>query len=126
MLKIISPLFLGAFLVITCLLLASQQTKTGSPKASLLAKGFHLVIGCLHFLTAIFWFGTILYVHLVLKPAYAASGLPRDEMKVGIYLVMVTSAVIVITVIGPRLKTQKNTGTHRHKRRVNPEGIGFM
>jgi len=31
----------------------------------------------------IMWFGTILYVHLILKPAYAARGLPRSELLVG-------------------------------------------
>jgi hypothetical protein len=29
------------------------------------------------------WFGTILYVHLLLKPAYASHGLPRGELIVG-------------------------------------------
>ncbi|MHB9061051.1 MAG: hypothetical protein ACYC47_06075, partial [Desulfobacteria bacterium] len=33
--------------------------------------------GFLHLLTAVMWFGTILYVHLLLKPAYASHGLPR-------------------------------------------------
>jgi predicted heme/steroid binding protein/uncharacterized membrane protein len=105
-----------------------------------------LAIGYIHFLTAIFWFGTILYVHLILKPAYAAGGLPRGELRVGIvsmivmgvtgsilsyyrvssldtlfhtrfgillfikvclYLVMVISALFVITVIGPRLKARR-------------------
>ena len=108
--------------------------------------GFRLAIGYIHFLTAIFWFGTILYVHLILKPAYAASGLPRGELRVGIismvvmgitgailtfyritsfdtllhtrfgvlllikislYLIMVLSALFVITVIGPRLKARR-------------------
>lgn len=113
---------------------------------ALFAKGARLLAGYIHFLTAIFWFGTILYVHLVLKPSYAASGLPRGEVRVGIvsmivmgitgsiltfyritsldtllhtrfgmllmikvalYLVMVTSAVVVVTVIGPRLKAKR-------------------
>ncbi len=39
------------------------------------------------------WFGTILYVHLVLKPAYASQGLPRGEVKVG----LVSMAVMAIT-----------------------------
>lgn len=38
----------------------------------------------LHLLTAIFWFGTILYVHFVLKPAYAAGGLPKAEVRIGL------------------------------------------
>jgi predicted heme/steroid binding protein len=41
------------------------------------------VIGYIHTTTAIMWFGTILYVHLILKPAYAAGGLPRSELLVG-------------------------------------------
>jgi predicted heme/steroid binding protein len=41
------------------------------------------VAGFVHMLTAILWFGTILYVHLLLKPAYAARGLPRGELFVG-------------------------------------------
>ncbi len=123
----------------------TRQSKTENSGTSTLTKGLRLAIGYIHFLTAIFWFGTILYVHLILKPAYAASGLPRGELRVGIismlvmgitgailtyyritsldtllhtrfgilllikislYLVMVLSALFVITVIGPRLKTK--------------------
>jgi predicted heme/steroid binding protein len=125
---------------------AASLSAQESPKTGVFAKLLRLVVGYIHFLTAIFWFGTILYVHLVLKPAYAAGGLPRGELRVGIvsmivmgvtgailtfyrissvdilfhtlfgilllikvslYLVMVISAVIVITVIGPRLRAKK-------------------
>lgn len=125
---------------------ASLQAKPVNPERDMFVKGFRLLAGYIHFLTAIFWFGTILYVHLVLKPAYAASGLPRGELRVGIvsmmvmgvtgsilsyyrvssfdtlfhtrfgvllfvkvclYLVMVISALFVITVIGPRLKAKR-------------------
>lgn len=124
----------------------ARQATTAGSKTSTFTKLFRLTIGYLHFLTAILWFGTILYVHLILKPAYAASGLPRGELRVGIasmvvmgitgailtfyritsldmllhtrfgillavkislYLVMVLSALFVITVIGPRLKAKK-------------------
>lgn len=124
----------------------THQSKTESHETSFCIKAFRLTIGYIHFLTAIFWFGTILYVHLILKPAYAASGLPRGELRVGIismilmgvtgailtfyrvtsfdtlfhtnfgvlllvkvalYLVMVLSALFVITVIGPRLKAKR-------------------
>lgn len=120
-----------------------QHASSQPSQMSSLAKGFRLAVGYLHMLTAILWFGTILYVHLVLKPAYAAGGLPRGEVrvgilsmlmmgltglilsyyrvpslevllhtrfgillliKVGLYLVMVLSAAVVVTVIGPRLK----------------------
>jgi predicted heme/steroid binding protein/uncharacterized membrane protein len=42
-----------------------------------------LILGYLHLLTAIAWFGTILYVHILLKPAYAAKGLPKGELILG-------------------------------------------
>jgi predicted heme/steroid binding protein/uncharacterized membrane protein len=124
----------------------SRHARTEKPEKGLFFKGFRLVIGYIHFLTAMFWFGTILYVHLILKPAYAASGLPRGEVrvgvismivmgvtgsilifyrvnsfdmlvhtrfgillliKIGLYLVMVLSALYVVTVIGPRLKAKR-------------------
>ena len=120
-------------------------------KMSLPNKVLRFLAGYLHLLTAILWFGTILYVHLVLKPAYAVGGLPRGEVRVGIssmvvmgvtgavlthyrvdslatllhtrfgllllakislYLIMVLSAVFVVTVIGPKLKAKrKSNGT---------------
>jgi len=53
--------------------------------------------GFLHLFTAVMWFGTILYVHLLLKPAYAARGLPRGELIVGwssIAAISVTGAIL--------------------------------
>jgi predicted heme/steroid binding protein/uncharacterized membrane protein len=129
---------------------ATLHTQSQSPKVALLNKGVRFVAGYLHLITAIFWFGTILYVHLILKPAYAAGGLPRGEVRVGVismvvmgltgtvlthyrvtsldmllhtrfgilllakvslYLVMVLSALYVVTVIGPKLKAKKREGT---------------
>jgi predicted heme/steroid binding protein/uncharacterized membrane protein len=131
-----------------------RHAKAENPEKGAFVKGFRLVVGYIHFLTAIFWFGTILYVHLILKPAYAASGLPRGEMRVGVasmiimgvtgvlltfyripsfdsffnsrfgillfikiclYLVMVLSALFVITFIGPRLKTKRKEPLARDK-----------
>lgn len=99
--------------------------------------------GLIHFITAIFWFGTILYVHIILKPTYAVHGLPRGEVrlglfsmlimgvtgtiltlyripsvsflfetrfgillliKIGLFLVMVSTALFVVIVLGPKLK----------------------
>jgi predicted heme/steroid binding protein/uncharacterized membrane protein len=51
-----------------------------------------LVIGYLHMLAAIVWFGTIMYVHVLLKPAYASKGLPKGEMRLG-WLSMITLLV---------------------------------
>lgn len=101
------------------------------------------IIGYIHLLTAIAWFGTILYVHILLKPAYAARGLPKGELLLGwlsiivlaitgtlltiariptikafyttrfgillsikilLFLIMVSSALIVTFYIGPKLK----------------------
>lgn len=58
---------------------------------------FKLLILFIHIFTAIFWFGTILYVHIVLKPKYASKGLPSSEMKVGI------SSMLVMAVTGTYL-----------------------
>jgi predicted heme/steroid binding protein/uncharacterized membrane protein len=102
-----------------------------------------LIIGYLHTMAAIVWFGTIMYVHILLKPAYASQGLPKGELrlgwlsmiviavtgtlltiarmpnlhafvatrfgilltvKIGLFLLMLTSAIIVTTYIGPRLR----------------------
>ncbi|WP_223921679.1 CopD family protein [Geobacter sp. AOG2] len=104
-----------------------------------------LASGYIHLLMAMLWFGTILYVHLVLKPAYASQGLPRGEVrvglasmaalaltgailahyritssevlfqtrfgilllvKVGLFTIMVISALVAVFVIGPRLRTK--------------------
>ena len=68
---------------------ATLGTHTESHNLMLLGKGLRFVAGYLHLITAIFWFGTILYVHLILKPAYAAGGLPRGEVRVGIVSMVV-------------------------------------
>ncbi|MBT1072173.1 CopD family protein [Pelotalea chapellei] len=120
------------------------------PALSATARWFRFAVGYLHLITAFLWFGTILYVHLVLKPAYASGGLPRGEVlvgvvsmvvmgvtgiiltrfrvgspelllqsrfgillliKIGLYLVMVTSAAFVVTVIGPRLKKKRSNSS---------------
>jgi predicted heme/steroid binding protein len=68
-----------------------------TPAVSLPSRLFRLAVGYVHLLTAILWFGTILYVHLVLKPAYASQGLPRGEVRVGLVsmlLMALTGAVL--------------------------------
>jgi predicted heme/steroid binding protein len=54
---------------------------------------FRLAVGFLHIVTGFFWFGTILYIHLVLKPKYAAQGLPKGEMLIG----LVSMAIMAVT-----------------------------
>lgn len=60
---------------------------------------FRFAVGFLHILFAVLWFGTILYVHIVLKPAYAAQGLPRGEKLVGIlsfWVVGITGLILTL------------------------------
>ena len=52
-----------------------------------------LIVGLLHIVAAFLWFGTILYVHLMLRPAYASKGLPRGEVVLG----LVSMSVVGIT-----------------------------
>lgn len=56
-------------------------------------------IGYIHLFTAVAWFGTILYVHILLKPAYAARGLPKGELFLGwlsIIVLAVTGTLLTI------------------------------
>lgn len=111
-----------------------------------LSTGQHIVrlfVGYLHMLAAVVWFGTILYVHVLLKPAYASKGLPKGELrlgwlsmatllvtgtlltisrmpnlaaftatrfgilltvKIGLFLVMLSSAFVVTIFIGPKMR----------------------
>ncbi len=60
-------------------------------------KIIRFIIGYIHLLTAIAWFGTILYVHVLLKPAYAAKGLPKGELILG------WMSMIIMSVTGTML-----------------------
>jgi len=62
-------------------------------------KGVRFIIGYIHLIVAIAWFGTILYVHILLKPAYAARGLPKGELMLGwisIGLLAITGTLLSI------------------------------
>lgn len=63
-------------------------------------KAVRFFIGYIHLLTAIAWFGTILYVHILLKPAYAARGLPKGELFLGwlsIIILAITGTLLTIS-----------------------------
>jgi predicted heme/steroid binding protein/uncharacterized membrane protein len=75
---------------------AGRNRKAAKPDMSAPARVFRFAVGYLHLLTAFLWFGTILYVHLVLRPAYASSGLPRGEVRVGIFSMVVMGITGVI------------------------------
>jgi predicted heme/steroid binding protein len=57
----------------------TQRTKKG------VRHYVRLLVGWIHIFVAIFWFGTILYVHIILKPRYAAHGLPKGEVRLGLF-----------------------------------------
>jgi len=70
--------------------LSTESESTRKPGSkNLLSRLFKIIIGYLHIITAFLWFGTILYVHLVLKPAYASKGLPKGEVRVGLVSMMI-------------------------------------
>ena len=76
------------------------------------AKGFYrslttmertgrFIVGYIHMMTAFAWFGTIFYVHIFLKPAYAEKGLPKGELVLG------WSSMIIMAVTGTFLTVAK-------------------
>ncbi len=79
-----------------------NHSGTGNDTVEKISSGLSIlrfIAGYLHIITAVFWFGTILYVHLILKPAYAAGGLPRGEVRVGLFsmmIMLVTGTVLVL------------------------------
>jgi len=101
-----------------------KLTKDGEDfKEDLRAKGLYrplskvqkvvrLIIGYLHLLTAIAWFGTIFYVHILLKPAYAAKGLPKGELILGWLGIIILSITGVLLTIS-RIPTWKMLYTTR-------------
>ena len=76
----------------------SGKVRTLSP----LKRYVRLVVGYLHTLAGVVWFGAIFYIHIMLKPAYAAKGLPRGELMLGwtgIIVVGITGTLLTIAVI---------------------------
>ncbi len=69
--------------------------------------GVRLAIGMAHLTASFLWFGTILYVHLMLRPAYASQGLPRGEVALGLAsmaVVGVTGALLTVSrIAGPEV-----------------------
>ncbi len=62
-------------------------------------KSVRLSIGLLHIVTSFLWFGTILYVHIMLRPGYAARGLPRGEVALGLVsMIVVGISGILLTI----------------------------
>jgi len=56
-------------------------------------KTVRFAFGVFHIIAGFMWFGTIMYVHLVLRPGYASRGLPKGEVALG----MVSMIIVGIT-----------------------------
>ena len=54
------------------------------------------IVGFIHYLAGFLWFGTILYVHLVLRPAYAEKGLPKTEVMLGVSSMFVSGVTGIL------------------------------
>ena len=48
-----------------------------------LAKVLKLVVGYIHLTVAVIWFGTIFYIHIVVRPQQLTTGIPRMEGMLG-------------------------------------------
>jgi len=79
--------------------LADMKLKGLYRPLSTMQKIVRFWIGYIHLLTAIVWFGTIFYVHILLKPAYAAKGLPRGELFLGWISIIIMSITGVLLTI---------------------------
>lgn len=69
-----------------------------------LRRSVRFAVGLLHIVAAFLWFGTILYVHLMLRPAYASKGLPRGEVILGL------ASMAVVGVTGALLTASRVAG----------------
>ena len=68
-----------------------EETEIDTAKKERKTISFYIrfLAGFVHIIMGIFWFGTILYVHIILKPAYAAHGLPKGEVRLGLFSMLV-------------------------------------
>lgn len=69
-------------------------------------KVIRFFIGYIHIVTGIVWFGAIAYVHIMLKPAYAAKGLPRGELRLG------WISIVIMAITGVLLTTARIPSTY--------------
>jgi predicted heme/steroid binding protein/uncharacterized membrane protein len=77
----------------------ARKSAGKSQDPSRVQRAVHLLVGYLHILAGVVWFGTIFYVHIILKPAYASKGLPRGELVLGwtcIGIIAVTGTLLAV------------------------------
>jgi predicted heme/steroid binding protein len=58
-----------------------------------------LIVGFLHILFSVIWFGAIFYIHLFVKPASLTSGLPRNERILGWICILVVGLTGILLTI---------------------------
>jgi len=71
----------------------SEQEKRG------VSHFVRFLIGFIHIITAVLLFGTIFYVHVILKPAYAVHGLPKAEVRLGLFSMLtlgITGTILAV------------------------------
>ena len=71
------------------------KTSIGAPKTAG-ERILKILLGMAHLIAAFAWIGTILYVHLVLKPKYAKGGLPKTETRIAFASILVLGVTGVI------------------------------
>jgi len=72
---------------------------TPRKRIPLILRFVHMLILYAHVFFGIIWVGTILYVHLILKPKYALGGLPRSELRlawVSMPMLAVTGTLLTV------------------------------
>jgi predicted heme/steroid binding protein len=67
-------------------------------------KTVRFAFGVFHIIAGFMWFGTIIYVHLILKPGYASRGLPKGEVALGMI------SMIIVGISGTLLTISKIRG----------------
>lgn len=70
-----------------------QPPVAAGKKTPLFLRFAHMLFLYAHIFFGVIWIGTILYVHLVLKPKYAIGGLPRSELR----LAWISMPMLVVT-----------------------------
>ncbi len=66
---------------------------------STFARILKLIAGYIHLATTVAWFGTIFYIHIIVRPQQLTSGIPKGEKKLGwicIVIMAVTGTVLTV------------------------------
>ena len=71
------------------------------------ARTLRLIVGYLHVAVTAVWFGTIFYIHIVVKPQQLTTGIPRTEGFIG----WISIAVVLVTGIGLTIFRYLETGS---------------